>query len=156
MTYAIIYPVAMMAVRGKIGVDELRPDVLDDPEIRRIAALTDLVETEHYTRNSIDKRWADVVLTTTDGRVLQSRPKTPKGDPDDPLSDAEISEKFHAFADPVLGRENALEIEAASHVLDDLSASDLERVLSRVLETPKSAINTDATAGERGAAVVAA
>lgn len=156
MTYAIIYPVAMVAVRGKIGIAELRPDVLHDPEIRRIAALTDLVETEHYTKNSIDKRWADVVLTTTDGRVLQSQPKTPKGDPDDPLSDVEIAEKFHAFADPVLGRDYALEIEAASHVLDDLSESDLERVLSRVLETPKSAIDTDAAAGERGAAVVAA
>jgi len=156
MTYAIIYPVAMMAARGQIGVEELRPDVLDDPEIRRIAALTALVETEHYTKISIDKRWADVVLTTTDGRVLQSQPKTPKGDPDDPLSDAEISEKFHAFADPILGRESALEIEAASHVLETLTASDLERVLSRVLERPKAAIDADATAVERGAAAVAA
>ncbi|MDQ3673216.1 MAG: MmgE/PrpD family protein, partial [Gemmatimonadota bacterium] len=94
MTYAIIYPVATMAARGRIGVDELRPDVLEDPEIRRVAALTDLVETDHYTKISIEKRWADVVLTTTDGRVLQSGPRTPKGDPDDPLPDAEISEKF--------------------------------------------------------------
>jgi len=156
MTYAIIFPVATMAARGRIGVDELRPDVLEDPEIRRVAALTDLVETDHYTKISIDKRWADVVLTTTDGRVLQSRPRTPKGDPDDPLSDAEVSEKFHAFADPILGRENALEIEAASNALDSLSASELERVLSLVLERPKSAIIAEAAAGERGASTVAA
>ncbi|MEJ7668108.1 MAG: MmgE/PrpD family protein [Casimicrobiaceae bacterium] len=156
MTYAIIYPVATMAARGRIGVDELRPDVLLDPEIRRVAALTDLVESDHYTKISIDKRWADVVLTTTDGRVLQSSPKTPKGDPDDPLSDAEISQKFHAFADPILGRENALEIEAASHALDSLSPSELERVLSLVLERPKSATIADATVGERGASAVAA
>nr|MBA3519079.1 MmgE/PrpD family protein [Hyphomicrobiales bacterium] len=156
MTYAIIYPVATMAARGRIGVDELRPDVLEDPEIRRVAALTDLVETDHYTKISIDKRWADVVLTTTDGRVLQSRPRTPKGDPDDPLSDAEVSEKFHAFADPILGRENALEIEAASNALDRLSASELERVLSLVLERPKPAIIAETAAGERGASAVAA
>ncbi len=42
-----------MAARGRIGVDELRPDVLEDPEIRRVAALTDLVETDHYTKISI-------------------------------------------------------------------------------------------------------
>ncbi len=156
MTYAIIYPVATMAARGRIGVDELRPDVLEDPEIRRVAALTDLVETDHYTKISIGKRWADVVLTTTDGRVLQSGPRTPKGDPDDPLSDAEVSEKIHAFADPVLGGENALEIETASNALDSLSASELERALSLVLEQPKSAIIAEAAAGERGASAVAA
>jgi 2-methylcitrate dehydratase PrpD len=156
MAYAIIYPVATMAARGQIGVDELRADVLDDPEIRRVAALTDLAETDHYTKISIDKRWADVVLTTTDGRVLQSKPKTPKGDPEDPLSDAEISEKFHAFADPILGRENALEIEAASHALDSLSTSELARVLSLVLERPKSALTADATSGKCGAPAVAA
>lgn len=146
LTYAIIYPVAMMATRGRIGVEELRPDVLHDPEIRRIAALTSLVETDHYTKISIDKRWADVVLTTTDGRVFQSSPKTPRGDPDDPLSDAEISEKFHAFADPTLGRANALEIEAASNALDNLSANDLERVLSLVLGRPTTTTIGDATA----------
>ncbi len=97
-----------------------------------------------------------MVLTTTDGRVLQSGPRTPKGDPDDPLSDAEVSEKFHAFADPVLGRENALEIEAASNALDSLSASELERVLSLVLERPRSAIIAEAAAGERGASAIAA
>lgn len=156
MTYAIIYPVATMAARGQIGVDELRPDVLLDPEIRRIAAFTELVETAHYTKISIDKRWADVVLTTTNGRVLQSSPKTAKGDPDDPLSDAEISQKFHAFAGPILGRENALEIEAASTALDSLTASELERVLSLVLERPKSAIINDATAAKRDASAVAA
>lgn len=77
-------------------------------------------------------------------------------DPDDPLSDAEISQKFHAFADPILGRENAQEIEAASNALDSLSASELGRVLSLVLERPKSAIIADATTAKRGASAVAA
>ena len=45
LTYAIIYPVATMAARGRIGMDELDRGALDDPEIRRIAAVTDLVET---------------------------------------------------------------------------------------------------------------
>lgn len=136
MTYAIIFPVAAMAARGRFGLDELTPEALTDPEIRRIAAVTDLVESDHYTRISVEKRWADVTLTTTDGRVLQSPPKTPRGNPDDPLTDLEISDKFHGFADPILGAAAANEIEQASRQFDSLTAGDLARVLSLVLERP--------------------
>ena len=137
LTYAIIYPVATMAARGRIGMDELGQGALEDPEIRRIAAVTDLVETEHYTQISVQKRWADVILTTADGRVLKSEPKTSRGDPDDPLSDAEISQKFHAFADRILGTKIADEIEAASSELDSLSATDLDHILKPILDRPE-------------------
>ena len=139
MTYAIIFPVAAMAARGRFGLGELTPEALADPEIRRIAAATDLVESEHYTRISIEKRWADVTLTTTDGRVLQSAPKTPRGNPDDPLTDQEIADKFHGFADPILGVAAASEIEQASRHFDSLPAAELARVLSLVLERPAAA-----------------
>ena len=136
LTYSIIFPVATMAVRGHIGVAELAPEVLTDPEIRRIAALTELEDNDHYTKISIAKRWADVVVVTTDGRVLQSEPKTPRGDPDDPLSDQEISDKYHAFANPILGRARADEIEALAGGLDRLSAEEVDRLLGLVLAPP--------------------
>jgi 2-methylcitrate dehydratase PrpD len=134
LSYSIIYPVATMAARGRIGIDELTQAALCDPAIRRIAAVTELVETEQYTRMSVEKRWADVILTATDGRVFQTQPKTPRGDPDDPLSDDEISMKFHAFADPVLGPEVADEIESASAELDSISPRDVTHLMSLILE----------------------
>lgn len=137
LTYAIIYPTAIMAVRGRIGLDELRPDVLEDVEIRRVAQATELVETDHYTAISVAKRWADVVLTTVAGRVLQSPPRAPRGDPDDPLTDAEIAAKFHAFAGPVLGDDTAAWIESACTRLDDLDSAELKRLFSILLEPPE-------------------
>jgi 2-methylcitrate dehydratase PrpD len=137
MTYSIIFPVATMVARGKLGIEELAPATLQDPEIKRIAEATELVENEHYTRISVGKRWADVVITTTDGRTLESAPKTPKGDADDPLSDAEIHEKYHSFADPTLGAGVAREIAHMAVEFDALLARDMQRLIDLVLTSPK-------------------
>jgi len=119
ISYSIAFPVAVMVVRGKIGVDELDPAILQDQEVRRISRSIELVETEHYTKISTRLRWADVTLYLTDGRVIQSDPRTPRGDPEMPLSDVEISGKFHRFADPLVGRDRADQIEELSGVIDN-------------------------------------
>ena len=43
-----------------------------------------------------------VNLTTTDGRTFTRQLDYPKGDPRNPLSDAEVEEKFAALAEGVL------------------------------------------------------
>src|SRR6202790_5154403 len=43
-----------------------------------------------------------VNITTTDGRKLSKQLDYPKGDPRNPLSDAEVEEKFAALAEGVL------------------------------------------------------
>ena len=111
LAYGIAFPTAIMIARGRIGPDELSKEVLNDAEIQRISQATKLVETEHYNKISVGARWADVTLTLNDGRVLQSEPRKPRGDPDDPLSDQEISAKFHLFADSILGKPRADEME---------------------------------------------
>ncbi|NOZ42284.1 MAG: MmgE/PrpD family protein, partial [Alphaproteobacteria bacterium] len=111
LTYALAYPFAIMAVHGEIGPDQLQEDILHDDEVQRISQATELVDDDHYTRISVDKRWADVTLYLSDGREIQSDARTPRGDPDNPLSDQEISDKFHLLADAVIGRPRAGEIE---------------------------------------------
>ena len=124
LAYGIAYPTATMIVRGEIGVPEVSTEVLEDPEIRRISLATKLVENDDYNARALrGERWADVTLVLTDGRELRSEPRTPKGDPDDPLSDDEISEKFHRFAAPILGAERASAIAENVAVIDAPDAS---------------------------------
>ena len=104
MSYSIAFPVATMIVRGKIGPQELLPEVLQDEEIRRISNATELVETEHYTRISVGKRWADVTLYLKDGREIMSEPRTPKGDRDNPMSADEFHQKYATFTDGLIGK----------------------------------------------------
>lgn len=134
--YGIAFPVATMIVRGQIGVPELASDTLQDPEIKRVSNLVTLIDDDHFTKISHGKRWAQVTIRTTDGRSFQDQPRTPKGDNDLPLSDADISEKFHLFADPVIGANRAAELEQLSDNFDSLSAADFSRLLDLSLTAP--------------------
>ncbi len=128
-TYAIAFPVAAMIVRGGVGVDELTAETLKDPDILRVSRATKLIDDPEMTRLSTDKRWAQVTLVTTDGRRIEDQPRTPRGDADMPLTDTQISAKFHTFADPLLGRARADEIEDLSGRFDSLDADKMTRLL---------------------------
>jgi len=127
--YGIAFPVATMVVRGQIGATELTSETLQDPDIKHISQATTLVDDPHYTKISVGKRWAEVSMTLTDGRVVKADPRTPRGDTDLPLSDQEISDKFHLFADPVLGAKSAREIESLTGNFDQLSANDFKHLM---------------------------
>ena len=71
----------------KIRAQLKKVEVVADPEIEKVfPALQRVI----------------VNLTTTDGRSFTKQLDYPKGDPRNPLSDAEIDEKFSALADGVL------------------------------------------------------
>ncbi len=135
-TYAIAFPVAAMIVRGQVGVDELTPETLQDPDILRISRATTLIDDAHMTKISEGKRWAQVTIIDTDGTEYIDAPRTPRGDTDLPLSDAEISTKFHGFADPVVGLERAKEIEDLSTKFDTLDAKGFARLMDICLSAP--------------------
>jgi 2-methylcitrate dehydratase len=84
-----------------------------------------------------------VKITTTSGREFEKQLDFPKGDPRNPLSDAEIEEKFAALADPVMSK-------SAQDALKD-AVWNLEKVpsisaLMELLRADKKA----AAAGRRG------
>jgi 2-methylcitrate dehydratase PrpD len=129
MSYSIAFPVATMIVRGKIGPRELAPEVLEDKEIRRISNATELVETEHYTRISVGKRWADVTLFLKDGREIMSEPRTPKGDRDNPMNAGEFHDKYATFTAGLIDGGRADEMEAMALSFDALDGDDLSRLI---------------------------
>ncbi len=135
-TYAIAFPVAAMIVRGQVGIDELTSDTLQDPDILRISRATELIDDPHLTKISVGKRWAQVTIIDVDGVEYADAPRTPRGDTDLPLSDAEISHKFHSFADPVLGTTRAKRIEELSEKFDTLNAVDFSELMDMCLASP--------------------
>lgn len=126
--YAIAFPVAAMIVRGQVGVDELSAEALRDPDVLRVSRAVTLIDDPEMTRISTDKRWAQVTLVLKDGRRIQDAPRTPRGDADLPLSDAEILQKYHLLSAPILGQARAEEIAAMSQEFDSLDAAGLRRL----------------------------
>jgi 2-methylcitrate dehydratase PrpD len=95
--YSIAFPVAAMIVHGQVGVSELSQEALHDPNILRVSRATNLIDDAEMTQISTDKRWAQVSFVLKDGRKIESAPRTPRGDADMPLTDKEISLKFHLW-----------------------------------------------------------
>lgn len=131
LTYALAYPFAIMLVHGEIGPQQLQESILHDPEVQRISLATEIIDDEHYTKISVGKRWADVSLMLKDGRQLTSPPATPRGDPDNPLSDEEMRRKYHLLADDIIGVERASVIEqmVARVAEDDFDLAQLLELL---------------------------
>ena len=133
MTYALAFPVAAMVARGHIGPAEVTPEALADAEIMRLAKAVEIVDSEHYTRISVGRRWADVALLLRDGRELVSPPCTPRGDPDNPLGDDEMAAKYRLFAEPVLGERRAAETARLARHIDDAGAEEVSGLLDALL-----------------------
>jgi len=101
--FSLQYCSGAMLVLGGVRIAAFAPDRLRDPAIRalmpRVSVSLDPDLAEAYPQ----RRAARVRITLRDGRVLDRFQPTRKGDPDMPLSDAELSAKFLELAAPAIG-----------------------------------------------------
>lgn len=109
--YSLPYPVAAVLAFGHLGAEEIDVPKLADPRVRRLLDLMVLTENSEYSRLFPAERWARVEITLNDRRKLVSEPAPARGNPENPLADAELRAKYFEFAEPVLGRPRAERIE---------------------------------------------
>ncbi len=131
--YSTSFPCAVAMVRGDLRPGDLDGDSLKNPEILRLSE--GLVMTEAAEANAAFPitRLARVRLILRDGRVRESAWMQPRWDPDAPATDAELLAKYHALADPVLGRTRA---EAMAETVDGLEDTPLERLTDLLFRAP--------------------
>jgi 2-methylcitrate dehydratase PrpD len=101
--YSLPLPVAAALAVGRVGVAEIDQPGLDDPEIGRLLSVMALTEDAEFSRRFPAERWARVEVTLRDGRRLASAPARARGNPENPLSDDELRDKYRALTEPVLG-----------------------------------------------------
>ncbi len=117
--YSTSFPCAVAMVRGRVAPADLDGAALHDPEILRLSRGLRMTESEQANAMFPETRLARVTLALRDGRNLVSDWHQPRWDPDVPPSEAELSEKYHELADPVLGPERARAIAAIIERLED-------------------------------------
>jgi 2-methylcitrate dehydratase PrpD len=115
--YSTAYPVAVAAARGTIGPQDISEAAFGDPEIRRLAKGMVVTESDAYNAAFPARRFAHAVVVLRDGTRLQSPPTEARGDPEAMVAHAEMMAKFHACADPVLGRDRATALRRAAEGL---------------------------------------
>ncbi len=108
--YSLPFPVAAMLVRGQLGAAEVTGHALRDPAILRLSASMILIEDAVYNARFPAERWAHASVVLSDGTRLTSAPAIARGNPENPLSDSEILEKYRRLAEPVLGKDRTAKL----------------------------------------------
>jgi 2-methylcitrate dehydratase PrpD len=129
--FSLPYCVAVGLIDARVRLDAFDSAHLADPTIRELMSKVELVLDAQCQSVFPQHRSARVTIKTNDNRELQHHAKTRKGDPDAPLSDAAIVDKYRELAIPVLG-EGPAEI-----LLDSLWRVD---VLDHVDELPLGSV----------------
>ncbi|MDT8344257.1 MAG: MmgE/PrpD family protein [Thermohalobaculum sp.] len=128
--YSLPFPVAVALVRGDVGPADIDGAALTDPEILRLSTGLVMREDPACSAAFPGRRLARAALVLTDGRRVESGPTEPLGDPERPLSEAQIRAKFHAYAAPVTGAARAGAIERALMAVEGESLADLVALLA--------------------------
>lgn len=108
--FSMQYCVAALLHHGAVRLNAFTPERLRDPVLHAfmpkvsVSLASELVDA--YPRH----RAARLRLELLDGRVFEHEQPNRKGDPEDPLTDAELDAKFSELAEPVLGKLGAVSL----------------------------------------------
>lgn len=106
--YHLAYPVAAALADGEVGPRQVTPPRIFDATLLALAQRVETLVKEEYERAFPGKAYADVEVTTHDGRqFLASRMEATWEPPDTLPTDEELEQKFCWLVEPVLGRRAA-------------------------------------------------
>ncbi len=131
--YSLPYPVAAALVFGQVGADEVAAERIADPRVGRLLGVMTLSEDREFSRLFPAERWARVRIALRDGRSLVSQRARARGNPENPLADDELRDKYRALAEPVLGAVRSMRIENAVDGLADGVSDTLPALLEALL-----------------------
>ena len=96
---SIPYSIAVALITGKAGIGEFTDKFVNDKEVRHLTNLVTIEGDEELSLLVPDKRVAIVRVVMSDGNILEKRVDYPKGEPENPLNEKELYEKFSFLMD---------------------------------------------------------
>lgn len=110
--FSLAYTVAAALALGTVRLAAFTPEALANPVIRRLTAATVVRADPGLDALAPRRRAARVRVTGPGGGQREQLRLTRKGDPDDPLSDAELRAKYDELVVPFVGEQRAAAIAA--------------------------------------------
>ncbi|MDA8290819.1 MAG: MmgE/PrpD family protein [Actinomycetota bacterium] len=108
--FSIPYCVASALVRGGVRLSAFTEEACADADVRAVMGRVHLSVEPDLDAHYPQQRAARLTAVCRDGRRLVSERSTRKGDPDDPLSDAELWAKFSDLTGAQLGASGAADL----------------------------------------------
>jgi len=129
--FSMPYCVAVALLDRTVGLAQFADARVQRADVQALMPKVRMfVHPEQTTRESLPTRFSEVAITLNDGRRLSRRVRHAKGQPQNPLTDEELTTKFYDCAARVLPRERADSVLAAVQALD--AAPDVS-VFARLL-----------------------
>jgi 2-methylcitrate dehydratase PrpD len=131
--FSIKYVVAHALRRGSVRLAAFEPEPLRDAATRALMQRINASIDPELDAAFPAQRAARVEIETRDGRSHALLQPTRKGDPDAPLSDAELEAKYLELAGPVLGETRARDLLEQLWTLERAPAGALLRLTDAAL-----------------------
>ena len=118
---SIPHAVAAALVRGKVDLPAFSDAVRESSEVRRISSLVTVRGDSDCDERYPSERPAQVNVLFEDGEQWFYDVAQPLGEPDNPIDDSKLNEKFMSLVQPVLGERRARATLAAAWLMEDLT-----------------------------------
>ncbi len=110
--FSLRYVVAHALCHGSVRLNAFGPDRLGDPAIRKLMEKITLVQDDELTAAFPRHRSSRVEIELNNGDRHEHYAQDRKGDPECPLSDQELEDKYDELVVPVRGQEQAQALKA--------------------------------------------
>lgn len=91
---SIPFSAALALVKGKAGIKDFNKENVEDNEILSLVRRVEIATDKEISQQVPEKRIAVVEVTTDNGRQYVEKVEDAKGEPENPLTDMEIKDKF--------------------------------------------------------------
>lgn len=123
---SIPFGVAVALATGNAGLSSYSELTVSNETILTLTRKVLVIEDDELTRLSPEKRASILTIHLSDGRTLTKRVDYPKGEPENPLTQEELEEKFRGLA-----MYGGLTMEACNEVINEVWKRDfdLEKIM---------------------------
>jgi 2-methylcitrate dehydratase PrpD len=122
--FSIGYCVAVALLDGKVGLEQFCPERLRDPAIADLLGRIQVVVADDLTAKYPAAWPTRVTITKSNGETLTGASDYPRGNPENPVSTAQLEDKFRSLVIPRFGAaaaQRALEAVQSLEIRDDVS-----------------------------------
>lgn len=127
---SIQYGIASILVRGRAGLREYEEAAIADLAVRSVSDLVSIEVDDEIQKLYPNPRSMIVELVLKNGEKISTRIDHAKGDPENPISNSELVEKFKDVTSDVISEKRADEIIDAAMRIDEFeSVADFAKLL---------------------------
>jgi 2-methylcitrate dehydratase PrpD len=127
---SIQYGIASILARGKAGLQEYTEEAIKDPKVHEIAKKITIEIDPEIQKLYPNPRSMIVQIKDKKGNIYSSRVDYPKGDPENPMTDEELTDKFIDVTEGVISKKRQAEIiENTLHGSHDAPVRSLMKLL---------------------------